>query len=89
MQLIEDKLPVEYYHQLAGVMIDCAIILEKVEKIYKDLYKYMKTKGFDIMLNNLLFKLIMSLFIENTHRSIYLPIIACLFLFNDIFIHKA
>ena len=89
MQLIEDKLPVEYYHQLAGVMIDCAIILEKVEKIYKDLYKYMKTKGFDIMLNNLLFKLIMSLFIENTHRSIYLPIIDCLFLFNDIFIHKA
>ena len=89
MQLIEDKLPVEYYHQLAGVMVDCAIILEKVEKIYKDLYKYMKTKGFDIMLNNLLFKLIMSLFIENTHRSIYLPIIDCLFLFNDIFLHKA
>ena len=89
MQLIEDKLPVEYYHELAGVMVDCAIILEKVEKIYKDLYKYMKTKGFDIWLNNLIFKLLMSLFIENTHKSIYLPVIDCLFLFNDIFLHKA
>lgn len=89
MQLVEDKLPVEYYNQLAGVMIDCAIILEKVEKIYKDLYRYMKSKGFDIMLNNLLFKLLMSLFIENTHKSIYLPIIDCLFLFNDMFLHKA
>ena len=38
-------------------MVDCAIILEKVEKIYKNLYKYMKSKGFDIWLNNLIFKL--------------------------------
>ena len=70
-------------------MVDCAIIVEKVEKIYKDLYKYMKSKGFDIWLNNLIFKLLMSLFIENTHKSIYLSIIDCLFLFNDIFLHKA
>ena len=89
MQLIEDKLPVEYYHQLAGVMVDSAIILEKVEKIYKDLYKYMKSQGFDIMLNNLIFRLLMSLFIENTHKCIYLPIIDCLFLFNEIYLHKA
>ena len=89
MQLIEDKLPVEYYHQLAGVMVDTAIILEKVEKIYKDLYKFMKSKGLDIMLNNLIFKLLMSLFIENTHNSIYLPVIDCLFLFNEIYLHKA
>ena len=89
MQLIEDKLPVEYYHQLAGVMVDSAIILEKVEKIYKDLYKYMKGKGFDIWLNNLIFKFLMSLFIENTHKTVYLPIIDCLFLFNDLYLHKA
>ena len=87
--MIEDKLPVEYYQQLAGVMVDCAIILEKVEKVYKDLYQYMKSKGFDIWLNNLVFKLLMSLFIENTHKSIYLPIIDSLFLFNDIYLHKA
>ena len=89
MQLIEDKLPVEYFNQLAGVMIDCAIILEKVEKTYEGLYSYMKAKGFDIWLNNLLFKLLMSLFIENTHKSVYLPLIDCLFLFNNIFLHKA
>ena len=70
-------------------MVDCAIILEKVEKIYKDLYKYMKSKGFDIWLNNLIFKLLMSLFIENTHKSIYLSIIDCLFIYNEIYIHKA
>ena len=70
-------------------MVDCAIILEKVEKIYKDLYKYMKSKGFDIWLNNLLFKLLMSLFVENTHKTIYLSIIDCLFIYGDIILHKA
>ncbi len=70
-------------------MVDCAIILEKVEKIYKDLHKYMKSKGFDIWLNNLLFKLLMSLFIENTHKSIYLSILDCLFIYDDIILHKA
>ena len=70
-------------------MVDCAIILEKVEQIYKDLYKHMKTKGFDIFLNNLIFKFLMSLFIENTHSSLYLSVIDCLILYNDIFLHKA
>ena len=70
-------------------MVDCAIILEKVEIIHKDLHKYMKSKGFDIWLNNLLFKLLMSLFIENTHKSVYLSVIDCLFLFGDIILHRA
>ena len=86
---MEDKLPVEYYHELAGVMVDCAIILEKVEKMYKDLYNYMKNKGFDIWLNNLLFKLLMSLFIENTHKTVYLSIIDFIFLYGDIILHRA
>ena len=70
-------------------MVDSAIILEKVEKIYKDLYKYMKSKGCDSWLNNLIFKLLMSLFIENTHKSIYLSILDCLFLYDDLILHKA
>ena len=70
-------------------MVDCAIILEKIEKIYKNLYKYMKSKGFDIWLNNLIFKLLMSLFIENTHKTIYLSILDCLFIYDDLILHKA
>ena len=69
--------------------MDCAIILEVVENRYPDLLKYMKSKGFDIWLNNLLFKLLMSLFIENTDKSIYLPIIDCLFLYGEIILHRA
>ena len=69
--------------------MDCAIILEVVENRYPDLLKYMKSKGFDIWLNNLLFKLLMSLFIENTDKSIYLPIIDCLFLYGEITLHRA
>ena len=70
-------------------MVDCAIISEKVEKMFKPLYKYMKSKGFDIWLNNLLFKLLMSLFIENTHKTVYLTIIDFLFLYGDIILHRA
>ena len=89
MQLIEDILPVEYYHQLAGVMVDSAIILEKVEKTSTSLYKFMKEKGFDIFLNNLIFKFLMTLFTENTHPSIYLSVIDCLLVSGQIILHRA
>ena len=70
-------------------MVDSAIILENVEKTYKVLYKFMKEKGFDIFLNNLIFKFLMTLFTENTHPSIYLSVIDCLLLSNEIVLHKA
>ena len=70
-------------------MVDCEKKKKKVEIIHKDLHKYMKSKGFDIWLNNLLFKLLMSCFMENTHKSVYLPVIDCLFLYGDIMLHKA
>ena len=79
----------EYYHELSGVMVDCAIILEYLERNFKDLYKYMKSKGFDVWMNNLIFKLLMSLFIENTHKNIYLTVLDNLFLFGDIILYKA
>ena len=65
-------------------MVDSAIILEKVEKTYTFLYKFMKEKGFDIFLNNLIFKFLMTLFTENTHPSIYLSVIDCLLVSGEI-----
>ena len=72
-------------------MIDCAIILEYLErdKSLKGLFKHMKSKGIDIFMNNLIFKLLMSLFIENTHKDIYLTVLDNLFLFGDIILYKA
>ena len=70
-------------------MVDSAIILEKVEKTYTFLYKFMKEKGFDIFLNNLIFKFLMTLFTENTHPSIYLSVIDCLLVGGEIVLHRA
>ena len=70
-------------------MVDSAIILEKVEKTSTSLYKFMKEKGFDIFLNNLIFKFLMTLFTENTHPSIYLSVIDCLLVSGQIILHRA
>ena len=70
-------------------MVDCAIILEYIERKFDKLYKYMKSKGFDVWMNNLIFKLLMSLFIENTHKNIYLAVLDNLFLFGDKVLYKA
>ena len=70
-------------------MVDSAIILENVEKTYTSLYKFMKEKGFDIFLNNLIFKFLMTLFTENTHPTIYLSVIDCLLVGGQIVLHRA
>ena len=70
-------------------MVESAIIVEKVEKTYTSLYKFMKEKGFDIFLNNLIFKFLMTLFTENTHPTIYLSVIDCLLVGGQIILHRA
>ena len=89
MQLVENVLPVEYYNELCGVMTDCAILSEKIENEIPDLYKFFNEKNMDVFLNNLIFKWMVSLFVENMHKDISLPILDALFLEGDVVLYKA
>ena len=79
----------EYYSELAGVMVDSAVILDNIKVSLSNLYNHLKKKKIDICLNNAIFKWLVTLFLENMDESIYLPVMDSLFLFGDITLYKA
>ena len=70
-------------------MVDSAVILDNIKDTLTNLYKHLKNKKIDICLNNVIFKWLVTLFLENMDESIYLPIMDSLLLFGDITLYKA
>ena len=89
MQIVENILPVEYYSELSGVMVDSAVILDNIKLSLTNLYEHLKKYKIDICLNNVIFKWLVTLFFENTDESIYTPVMDSLILYGDITLYKA
>ena len=62
VQIIENILPCEYYSELVGIMGDCSLCLKLLTETNKKVMA--KIKGFEVILNNLLYKWFISLFVE-------------------------
>ena len=86
---MENVLPVEYYSELSGVMVDSAVILDNIKRSLTNLYQHLKHYKIDICLNNVIFKWLVTLFFENTDESIYTPVMDSLLLYGDITLYKA
>ena len=72
VQIIENILPCDYYSELVGIMGDCSLCLKILKETNKKIMK--KFEGFEIILNNLLYKWFISLFVENTSNETFLQI---------------
>ena len=70
-------------------MVDAAVILDNIKDSLTNLYNHLKNKKMDIVLNNVIFKWLVTLFFENMDESIYLPVMDSLLLFGDITLYKA
>ena len=70
-------------------MVDSAVILDNIKSSLTNLYNHLKKKKIDIVLNNVIFKWLVTLFFENMDESIYLPVMDSLLLFGDITLYKA
>ena len=70
-------------------MVDSAVILDNIKASLTNLYNHLKNKKMDIVLNNVIFKWLVTLFFENMDESIYLPVMDSLLLFGDITLYKA
>ena len=86
---METILPVEYYSELSGVMVDSAVILDNIKASLTNLYVHLKKHKIDICLNNVIFKWLVTLFFENTDESIYTPVMDSLLLYGDMTLYKA
>ena len=72
VQIIENILPCDYYSELVGIMGDCSLCLKILKESNKKIMK--KFEGFEIILNNLLYKWFISLFVENTSNDTFIQI---------------
>jgi len=87
VQIIENILPCEYYSELVGIMGDCSLCLKILYESNKKVM--LKIKNFEVILNNLLYKWFISLFVENTSHETFLNVWDALMLDGNIVLLRA
>ena len=87
VQIIENILPCEYYSELVGIMGDCSLCLKILKDTNKKIMK--KFEGFEVILNNLLYRWFISLFIENASKETFINIWDAMIFEGDIVLFRA
>ena len=78
-QIIENILPINYYYDSVGIIIDNNILFEKLERTNRSLMVHFKNNKFELMIKNILYKWLICLFSQNIKDEL-------LFLIWDIFL---
>jgi hypothetical protein len=61
-QIIENILPINYYYDSVGIIIDNNILFEKLERTNRSLMVHFKNNKFELMIKNILYKWLICLF---------------------------
>ena len=77
-QIIENILPINYYYDSAGIIIDNKILFERLKIIDKELMDHFEKYHFNLLIQNFLYKWLICLFSQNIKDEL-------LFLIWDIF----
>jgi predicted DNA-binding protein YlxM (UPF0122 family) len=88
VQLIEHILPINYYSELAGIMVDCSILIKLIKIYLPSLYNHLIEIGYELSLNNVLYKWFVSVFIQNLSTELSFIIWDLLFLEGNIVMFK-
>ena len=88
-QIIEQVLPIDYYCEASGIMIDCTILKRLLHTNATKLNEHLISKGYELLLNNILYKWLLSLFIHTTSEEVMLCIWDVLLLEGHIVLFKA
>jgi len=65
VQIIENILPINYYYNSVGIIIDNSIFLEQLETKDKDLMDHFAKYNFGLLVKNILYKWLICLFSQN------------------------
>jgi hypothetical protein len=87
-QILETVLPLNFYSEMAGLMIDVDILLCLISKYFPDLIAYMDEIFFLDYFKNILFQWFLSLFIQNFSHEGSLAIMDILLLDKSIVLFK-
>ena len=89
VQIIEKILPLNYYSNVLGVLVYSALIEQLLFQFLPELFNFIQKNNFEIHITNLLYKWLLSLFIEDFPINLSLNIWDALFLNGDITLFKA
>ena len=89
VQIIEKILPLNYYSNVLGVLVYSALIEQLLFQFLPELFNFIQNNCFEIHITNLLYKWLLSLFVEDFPENLSLNIWDALFLNGDITLFKA
>jgi hypothetical protein len=89
VQLIESILPLNFYSELAGIIVDCSILIKLIKIYLPTLYLHLCDIGYDLSLNNVLYKWFVSVYIQNLSLELSLIIWDVLVLEGNIVMFKS
>lgn len=89
VQIIESILPLSYYSELSGIIVDTSILHILLKMYHQDLYDYLVALNYDLSINNILYKWFVSLFIQNINENLSYIVWDSLFLEGSIVLFKA
>jgi hypothetical protein len=89
VQLIESILPLNFYSELAGIIIDCSILIKLIKIYLPNLYNHLAEIGYELSLNNVLYKWFVSVFIQNLSYELSLIVWDVLVLEGNIVMFKS
>ena len=87
-QIIETVLPLNFYSEMAGLMIDVDILLCLMNKYFPDLIQFMDENFYLDYFKNILFQWFLSLFIQNFSYEGSLALMDILLLDKSIVLFK-
>lgn len=89
VQLIESLLPLSYYSELSGIIVDTSILHILLKMYHKDLYDHLVSLNYDLSLNNILYKWFVSMFIQNINEDLSYIVWDSMFLEGNIMLFFA
>lgn len=72
--LIEQFLPLNYYSEMAGVLVDSAILNRLLQKYIPDMYNYFIEIGYEMNLNNMIYCWFTSIYVQNLPYNVIIYI---------------
>ena len=70
MQIIEEILPLNYFNDMIGVMVDCSVVENLFEIEESAFHDFIMKLGFSHNLNNIINKWLISLFINSLDENV-------------------
>ena len=89
VQIIESILPLNYYSNVLGVLVYSTLIEQLLSQFLPELFNFIQSNYYEIHITNILYKWLLSLFVEGFPEKLSLIIWDSLFLNGDIILFKA